>query len=388
MKLSAAFNRPFKFQVAAFRLRLQELQPTYSWTDVWQGEHDRAFMVAGAVKADLLSDLAAAVDKAISKGTSLEEFRRDFRATVAKNGWPGKAGQGTKGGEAWRTRLIYRTNMATSYAAGRWSQIMNAGYRLIVYHHGNSVEPRPQHLAWDGLILDLDNEEHARFLSTHAPPNGWGCSCYLSGARNMAMAKRLGGKPDLKLEPGWDVIDPRTGAPVGIDKGWAYAPGASVAETVAALADKLESLPPDPSVDLIQDWVRSQIFSRWLANPVGDFPLVRIPAEEAAALNAKGTVGWLSPDTVLKQGKAPLAAADYALAQEVIDKATGAVLMPDAAGHAIRLFVQEVTGGPDGRSVLVVAARVLGDRLYITSFRRMTPAAAQRDAAIRKVLGS
>lgn len=250
MTLTAAFGRPFRFQVAAFRLRLQQLQPTFAWTDVWQGEHDRAFMVAGAMKADLLADLAAAVDKAISQGTSLEEFRRDFRATVAKNGWPGKAGQGTKGGEAWRTRLIYRTNMATSYAAGRWAQIIEAGYRLIVYHHGNSVEPRPQHLAWDGLILDLDNPEHARFLATHAPPNGWGCSCYLSGARNMAMAKRLGGKPDLKLEPGWDAIDPRTGAPKGIDKGWAYAPGASVADTVAALADKLPRLPAKLGADL------------------------------------------------------------------------------------------------------------------------------------------
>jgi hypothetical protein len=244
--LTAAFRRPFAFQVAAFRLRLQQLQPTMKWTDVWQEGHDRAFMVAGVMKADILSDLAAAVDKAISQGTSLEEFRRDFRKIVAEKGWIGGAGQGTKGGEAWRTRVIYRTNMASTYAAGRWAQLQAAGYPFIIYHHGNSLEPRVQHLAWDGLVLEADHP----FWATHAPPNGWGCSCYVSGARTMDQARRLGGKPGKELPDGWQARDPRTGAPKGIDRGWAYAPGASVAETVAQIAEKLPKLPAPIARDL------------------------------------------------------------------------------------------------------------------------------------------
>lgn len=246
MTLKGAFNRPFRFQVAAFRLRLRELAPTARWDDLWQESHDRAFMVAGAMKADLLADLAAAVDKAISQGTSLEEFRRDFRKIVTDRGWHGWTGEGTKKGEAWRTRVIYRTNMATSYAAGRWAQLREAGYPLIVYHHGNSLEPRPHHLAWDGLILEAGHP----FWATHAPPNGWGCSCYVSGARTMDQARRLGGKPGKELEPGWAARDPRTGAPKGIDKGWAYAPGASVAETIAQLAAKAAALPAPLGADL------------------------------------------------------------------------------------------------------------------------------------------
>lgn len=231
-KLLATFGKPFKYQVAAFRLRLTDLRDTARWTDLWQAEHDRAFMVAGATKAGILSDLAAAVDKAIAQGTGLDAFKRDFNKIVAEKGWKlSPAGQGKDGKDAWRARLIYRTNMSTSYAAGRLAQLVEANYPFWVYRHGASLEPREQHLAWDGLILPPDHP----FWATHAPPNGWGCSCYVVGARSMTAAKILGGKPDLKLPDNWQALDPRTGAPVGIDKGWAYAPGASVAKDIAEI---------------------------------------------------------------------------------------------------------------------------------------------------------
>lgn len=234
-RLLATFGMPFRYQVAAFRLRLQDLQDTARWTDLWQAEHDRAFMVAGATKAGILADLAAAVDTAISRGTGLKAFQKDFRRIVEDKGWlMSPAGQGKDGKGAWRSRLIYRTNMSTTYAAGRLAQLVAANYPLWVYRHGGSLEPRPQHLAWDGLILPPDHP----FWVTHAPPNGWGCSCYVLGARSIAWAKTLGGNPDLKLPDDWQATDPRTGAPPGIDKGWAYAPGASVASTVAAMAER------------------------------------------------------------------------------------------------------------------------------------------------------
>lgn len=137
----ATFRRPFPEQIAAFRLRLGDLRPTRAWTDVWQAEHDRAFMVAGALKADLLADLAAAVQKAIEEGTGIERFRAEFRDIVERRGWHGWTGEGSKRGEAWRTRVIYKTNMQTTYAAGRWAQIIRAGYPLIIYRHGGSLDP-------------------------------------------------------------------------------------------------------------------------------------------------------------------------------------------------------------------------------------------------------
>jgi hypothetical protein len=252
-RLAVIFGQPFAQQLAAWRLRLGELRGTSTWTDVEPQFHDRGFMVAGALKADLLADLAGAVEKAISGGTSLETFRRDFRATVEKHGWHGWTGEGTKKGEAWRTRTIYRTNLATTYHAGRHAQLIEGDFAFWVYLHGNAREPRVIHLSWHGWAGPPSHP----FWRTHFAPNGWGCTCYIAGARTAAGVRRLGGDPDKPLPPGWDRIDPKTGAPVGIDKGWGYAPGAAVAETISAIQDKLPALPP-----LIADALRQHLARR------------------------------------------------------------------------------------------------------------------------------
>lgn len=267
---TASFGKPFAWQVAAWRLRLGELKGTERWTDLWQSQHDRAFMVAGAMKAELLADLAGAVDKAITSGGTLEAFRKDFRAIVQKNGWHGWTGEGTAKGEAWRTKVIYKTNMATSYAAGRLAQLRAGSLKFWVYNHGGSRDPRIQHLGWDGLVLDRDHP----FWTTHAPPNGWGCRCYITGSPTREGAKRVDGKPDKTLPDDWQALDPKTGAPKGIDRGWDYAPGGSVSaevrEAVRIAADKIAALPPElgsamgrsvqPSIDSAwSDWVKATV---------------------------------------------------------------------------------------------------------------------------------
>lgn len=237
--VTAVFRQPFPEQLAAWRLRLARLAPTSRWDDLAGAEHDRAFMVAGATKADLLADLAAAVDRAISEGRTLDEFRRDFRQIVETRGWHGWTGEGTKKGEAWRTRVIYRTNIATTYAAGRHAQLVAGNYRFWVYRHGNSLEPRVLHLSWDGVALPPDHP----FWAAHFPPNDWGCSCRAFGARTQAGIRRVGGDPGKTLPPGWDLRDPKTGTPPGIGKGWDHAPGATVDAEVAQLAAKPVSWP-------------------------------------------------------------------------------------------------------------------------------------------------
>lgn len=251
--LSAAFRLPFAQQIAAFRLRLGNLVGTARHDDLIKAEHDRAFMVAGAMKAGLLADLAAAVERTIAEGGTLEAFRRDFRAIVERHGWHGWTGEGTRRGEAWRTRVIYRTNMATSYAAGRHAQLIEAGYGWWVYHHSGAEHPRLDHLSWDGLVLPAGHE----FWKTHYPPNGWGCGCYVSGARSERGARRLGGDPDKPLPEGWNRRDPRTGEPPGIGKGWGYAPGASVSDLVSAMATKLSDLPSELGADWAGLWAEA-----------------------------------------------------------------------------------------------------------------------------------
>jgi hypothetical protein len=221
--LSGGFDLPFAEQIAFFRQKIS--LPTEHWDDIKKSAHDRMFVVAGAMKADLLNDLLSSIDKGIATGTGLETFRKDFRAIVGKHGWQGWTGEGSPGGFAWRTRVIFETNLRTSYAAGRWAQLTDPRLvRLLPYwqyvHDDSVMTPRPLHLHWGniGLTLPWDHP----FWQTHFPPNGWLCRCRVT-------AVAAPGKDNTTEPPaGWDTIDERTGEMVGIDKGWGYAPGANV----------------------------------------------------------------------------------------------------------------------------------------------------------------
>lgn len=217
---------PFAEQIAFFRGKLNI--PTARWDDLWQEAHDTGFMVAGAAQADLLADLREAVDKAISQGTTLAEFREDFERIVAERGWTGWTGEGSAAGRAWRTRVIYQTNLRTSYAAGRYAQLQAIKHRRPYWryvHNDTVVNPREDHLSWDGLILSADDP----WWQSHYPPNGWGCRC-----RTESLAQR-----DLERlgKSGPDQAPTAPGDTTGIDPGWAYAPGASRAEALRKLAD-------------------------------------------------------------------------------------------------------------------------------------------------------
>lgn len=88
------FKQPFRKQVDFFRAKLN--LPTDRWDDIRKAAHDRAFIVAGAAKADLLDDLQGAVEKAIADGESIAKFRERFQDIVKRHGWHGWTGQGTK----------------------------------------------------------------------------------------------------------------------------------------------------------------------------------------------------------------------------------------------------------------------------------------------------
>ncbi len=232
-------RQQFQEQIDFLRRKLN--LPSESWRDIQSAAHDRAFVVAGATKADLLHDLRKAVDQAV-KGGSIGEFRKNFAELVAKHGWTGWTGEGTKAGEAWRTRVIYQTNLMTSYAAGRRAQLLDPDLverrPFWRYVHNDSVtHPRPQHKRWGDMKLTLRHDHP--FWETHFPPNGWGCKC-----RVVAVAAPGDGDGTEPPE-GWAQTDPATVAPVGIDEGWGYAPGArSDSELRSFVQDKLIDYPP------------------------------------------------------------------------------------------------------------------------------------------------
>ncbi len=241
---------------AAFARRLN--LPSGAWDDVWREAHDKAFTIAGTLGESgekALEQIREAVRAAIENGETIEDFRKRFDDIVAKTGWD------YRGGRHFRTRAIFETNLRTSWAAGRFSQMqeIKAARPFWQYRHGGSAVPRPEHLAWDGLILHADHP----WWRTHYPPNGFGCTCHVVtlDAEGVNRAwKKAGGQgnaPELSAHsPGivlargsrgekskprlWTPPDPQKDlvevkvkgrglvqVPRGIDPGWDYVPGSA-----------------------------------------------------------------------------------------------------------------------------------------------------------------
>jgi SPP1 gp7 family putative phage head morphogenesis protein len=180
--------------------------PTTRWDDLWQGQHARAFVVAGATRDALLLDLRRAVEDAVVFGGSYDSFKRDFEEIVTRQGWTGWTGEGSARGRDWRARTIYQTNLSTAHAAGRYQQMTQPDVLEHMphwqYRHNTVNNPREQHQAWDGMVLRWDDA----WWDTHFPPNGWGCRCDVRPLSERQLQRLGKGGPDKAPPPG--VGDP------------------------------------------------------------------------------------------------------------------------------------------------------------------------------------
>lgn len=248
--IQGAFRLPFERQVRFFRNKVA--LPTEAWDDIQTAANDRAFVVAGAQRADLLADLYEAVALAIEEGKSIGWFRDQFDAIVARRGWTGWAGEGSAAGVAWRTRTIYTTNLRVSHSAGRFAQMRSPEVMqsrpFWRYVHRSTENPRLEHKAWHGIVLPADDP----WWHTHYTPNGWGCQCIVEaiGFRELTRLGKSG--PDQAPDDGtYEHTVRSTGEivtlPKGVQYGWDYAPGAAAAEgrTLRDMVDaKLITYPP------------------------------------------------------------------------------------------------------------------------------------------------
>lgn len=217
-------------------LRKKTDVPTEHWDDLWRGMHSRGFMVAGTMQLDLVNDFHEAINRAIEKGTTLADFRKDFDAIVERYGW---SYHGTR---RWRSALIYNTNLSQAYNAGRWKKqndpaVLKA-MPYLVYKHGDAIVPRPEHVSWDGTVLRADDP----WWKTHYPKNGWGCHCYVVSASERDLERMGKAGPDTAPDNGTYRWTDRYGnvheIPVGIDPGFDYNPGMEAYDHVPDLGQE------------------------------------------------------------------------------------------------------------------------------------------------------
>jgi len=235
--------RSFKAAEDYFRRKVN--LPSKRWDDLMHAEHASGFMVAGAAKMAILDDVRQAVDAAISKGETLEDFRKRFARIIQTKGWPGGAGGDSEAGVSWRTAVIYHTNLRTAYMAGRWETLKSFPY--LQYQHNTVKNPREDHRAWDGKIIATNDP----WWQTHYPPNGWGCRCTVTGVSEARL--RTLGKAVPDAAPGPSVGDP--------PPEWAYHVGHGARSLGAAelFGQKVMQLKPEWRDAVLDDAVKRQV---------------------------------------------------------------------------------------------------------------------------------
>lgn len=318
--------------------------PTRRWDDLWHGAHVRAWSVAGVQRDDMLADFRVAVDKALSQGTTLEEFRQDVGPLFERLGWSARGAKYV----GWRTRVIYETNLRTALAAGRHAAMttpeMLEARPFWRYRHSGKREFRPQHKAWDNLVLRHDDP----FWATHDPPNGWGCGCFKQAinARELARmgdtAKRQA--PPEKLR---DYRDRVTGelikVPDGIDPGWGYSVGESWTAGVVP-RELAEPLRPRPLPGQRTRQGLAQLPPMPAARPSSAAPLPQGTSPADAVEDFLGRFGASADQGVVRRDAS---GTRFTIARELFESVTGQSKAGKRGRHLLLPLVAEALLDPD-----------------------------------------
>lgn len=241
INLAALFK--MKPKLASEYLKNKVSGTSWNWYEIYEKEHDKIFTVAKTAGYDVLKDIRAAVQKAIDEGQSLNSFKKELKPILTQKGWWGKVpdpSDPTKEvqlGSVRRLETIYRTNLRTSYQAGRYQSLEdNAEFRPYwQYIAVMDDRTRKEHKELHGKVFRHDDP----FWENFFPPNGWNCRCTVKSLSQKDL-DRLGltvessaGKlrnATAELPDGTKVsgkVYRTNGKIIQTDVGWNYNPGRS-----------------------------------------------------------------------------------------------------------------------------------------------------------------
>jgi SPP1 gp7 family putative phage head morphogenesis protein len=250
---------PFEEALAYFRAKT-DLPISFSYMDVRAEAHAVAFVVAKCMQLDLLRDIRQAIDDALAKGITQQQFNRQLIPLLQAAGWWGrqemldpKTGEmmSVQLGSLRRLQIIYETNLRTAYAAGHWQRIERAAEDRpwLRYVAVLDNRTRPQHRRLHGMVLRWDDST----WNSYFPPLGYRCRCRVQQYSDTDLAayghKPSDGAPYLGSPR--PFYNERTGkteiVPPGCDPGFGYNPGKVDRLEVARklLDDKLTGWPHD-----------------------------------------------------------------------------------------------------------------------------------------------
>lgn len=203
----------------------------FDFRDVWRNEHASNFVVAKAMRDDVLETIRGALDRALASGGTLNSFMDDLEPELKRLGWWGSATErdpltgelkNVQLGSPRRLRVIFDANMRAAHAAGKWARIQRtkAAFPFLRYVQIQRDTKREEHARYHDVILPVDHPAWLRIF----PPNGWRCGCTVQQL-SQGMIERGGLKvtEDFELEER-GVLNRRTGeiepTALGVDPAW------------------------------------------------------------------------------------------------------------------------------------------------------------------------
>ena len=176
----------------------------------------RAFYVTGLAKHDLVQLVSDGIEEALKNGETLPQFKERIMAAIQTQGW-----------HDYRIENIFRTNLQTAYAAGRYKkmQAVKASRPYWQYMAVMDRRVRPAHAMLHGKVYPADHE----FWAANYPPNGFRCRCCVRTLSARQVEKQgLTVETDMPKAGVW--TDPKTGMEhfvhfPGADKGFRNNPG-------------------------------------------------------------------------------------------------------------------------------------------------------------------
>ncbi|MCL2689054.1 MAG: phage minor head protein [Chitinispirillia bacterium] len=373
---------------------------SWNWFDTWKEAHAKAFTVAKCMQLDVLKDIRAMVDKALKEGITLQQFKKELKPQLEKKGWWGKkelvneeTGEVTEyvAGSPMRLETIYRTNLQTSYMAGRYEGQMASVDDLPIWQYLSVI---------DGKTTDRCREMHERAFyandpiwDTMYPPNHWGCRARVR-ALSETMAQRYGaavesskgrivtkevtvGKGEAARTETVTGLKLPNGQTFWTGPGWDYNPGKEM------WAPNLEQYAESDARTFVTSSFNGPAYKMFVdakGSIGGSIPVAVLPDKYMKVIGAKTNIVELSSAT-LKKNTAhhpEILTDDYLNLQTIIEKAQ--TIVQD--GKNTMVFIEM---GDKFYHAAIKTTRT-GKGLFMTSLRRTYKKEIERMKRVGKVI--
>lgn len=167
---------PFREAIASLLDREPRLVQSGADRDAAQA-HQRSvgFELARSMSLEVTERVQAEVARGMREGRTRDQIVRAILAAPGRE----EASDRVRGWTAAYADTVWRTNVATAHAAGRFRQLANPAIAAVIgglrYVAVMDSDTRPNHAAMNDVIARADDPIWER----HSPPQGWNCRCSL-----------------------------------------------------------------------------------------------------------------------------------------------------------------------------------------------------------------